>query len=95
MWFQAVVAAGDNDARLCGNWGEVLFDDEDSLLHQPKRGTSLGVMYSEPPELLDLRYDDDEVNIFPPLIRNYFSRNSIKRGKINSCSCQAPDYVCI
>jgi hypothetical protein len=92
MWFQAVVAAGDNDARLCGNWG-VLFDEDYSLPSTKKRNKSGCIMYSEPPELLDLRYDD--VNIFPPLIRNYFSRNSIKRGKINSCSCQAPDYVCI
>jgi hypothetical protein len=39
MWFQAVVAAGDNDARLCGNWG-VLFDEDYSLPSTKKRNKS-------------------------------------------------------
>lgn len=52
-----------------------------TLFHQPKRGTSLGVMYSEPPELLDLRYDDDEVNIFPPLISKLFQPKLNQTGK--------------
>lgn len=38
-------------------------------------------MYSEPPELLDFRYDDDEVNIFPPLISKLFQPKLNQTGK--------------